>query len=190
MKTSGNIKHFMYGLALATMALVMACKSSQPSVEQTLAFNNLETKLKSKSFKIDVHTALPFTTKATTQVLNQLMQNTGNTANHITISGYNITFKNDSISGQLPFYGERQLGSGAYNGNLGIAFSDIPNNYSITKHKKKEAYIIKFNINDKDDQSEIHRVTITLFANNSADINIIPSHRNNISYRGQLIDTE
>ena len=118
------------------------------------------------------------------------MRNTGNTANRITISGYDITFKNDSISGQLPYYGEQQLSSASYNGNMGIVFNDKPQSFTLTKHKKRDAYIIKFNINDTEDPVETYRIIITVFSNNTADVNIIPSHRNGISYKGQLISNE
>ncbi len=190
MKHRITIKPFAYSLALLAITLIVSCKPSQATAERTQALNNLETILNSKDFKIDIHTALPYTTRATTQVLNQLMRNTGNTANRITVSGYDITVKNDSISGQLPYYGEQQLSSGSYNGNMGIVFNDKPQSLTLTKHKKRDAYIIKFNINDTEDPVETYRITITVFSNSTADVNIIPSHRNGISYKGQLISNE
>lgn len=180
---------FLWLILLSTF-IVVSCKSSESTVESRQALNDLEAILNSENFKIDVNTVLPFNTAATTQVLNQLMRNTGNTANHISVSGYDITFKNDSISGQLPYYGEQQISSGNYNGRLGIEFNDIPQDFSMTKHKKKDAYIIKFNIDDIENTSENLRIIITLFSNKATSINVTTSYRTSIGYRGQLVDIE
>lgn len=186
MKHRTSIPSLTYTLAIMVSMLAFSCKSSESMAERTQALNNLETKINNKNFKIDINTVIPFNTNATTQVLNNLMRYTGNTGNRITVNGYYITFKNDSISGYLPYYGEQQLSSNRYNSDLGIEFSGKPKEYSLDKHKRKDAYIMKFTINDEKDTVETYRVFITFFPSNTADVNIVTSHRNGISYRGQL----
>lgn len=176
--------------AQLVFVLMFSCKSSEANAERAKKLSNLEIALNSKDFKIDINTVYPFNTIATTQVLNQITRNTGNTANQIMINGYDITFKNDSIIGELPYYGERQLSSSRYNNHLGIALKGIPQNYSLTKHKKKDAYVVKFNMDDNSDTVETYNVVMTFYTNKMVDINIVSSHRRSISYRGRLVDVE
>ncbi|MHA7843006.1 MAG: DUF4251 domain-containing protein [Winogradskyella sp.] len=186
MKHRTPIVSITYTLAIIVSMLAISCKPSESMAERTQALSTLETKINNKNFKIDINTVIPFNTNATTQVLNNLMRYTGNTANRITVNGYYITFKNDSISGYLPYYGEQELSSNRYNTDLGIEFSGIPQEYSLDKLKRKDAYLMKFTINDQKDTVETYRVFITFFPSNTADVNIVTSHRNGISYRGQL----
>ena len=190
MKRRFVIKSLFCCIVLPMLVVVLSCKSSETSAERAKKLSNLEITLDSKDFKIDVNTVYPFNTRATTQVLNQITRNTGNTANQIMINGYDITFKNDSVIGELPYYGERQLSSSRYNNHLGIALKDIPQNYSLTKHKKKDAYVIKFNMDDNSDSVETYNVIMTFYTNETVNISILSSHRNTINYRGRLIDTE
>ncbi|WP_138433984.1 DUF4251 domain-containing protein [Winogradskyella algicola] len=186
MKSHYLIKSFFYCAALSMLVVALSCKSSETSAERAQKLNTLESKLNSKAFKIDVNTVYPFNTRATTQVLNQVTRYTGNTANQITVNGYDITFKNDSIIGELPYYGEQQLGGGRLNNQLGVVLRGIPKDYSLTRHKKKDAYIMKFVMDDNSDSVETYNVIMTFYINNMVNINILSSHRTTIDYRGQL----
>lgn len=188
MKTSCSIKCFRIVIVILLISVSASCKSSQSIARQSQEFKNLKNILNSKAFKVDVHTALPFNTRVTRQVLNELTRFTGNNANQIMITGYEVNFKNDSIIGQLPYYGEQQLGGGRYNANFGIVFNNIPKDYSLEKHKKHDAFVMKFNIDDDIESVETYRVIITFFSNNSTDIDVISSHRNTISYSGRLVN--
>ena len=186
MKSYRVIKSFFYCIPFSMLVVVLSCKSSETSAERAQKLSNIENKLNNKDFKIDVTTVYPFNTRATTQVLNQVTRNTGNTANQININGYDITFKNDSIIGELPYYGEQQMGGGRYNNHLGIVLNDIPKDYSLAKHRKKDAYIMKFTMDDNSDSVETYNVIMTFYTNETVNISILSSHRNTINYRGQL----
>ena len=186
MKHRISISSLVYTLAIVVSMLAISCKSSESLAERAEELNNLEKTLNNKDFKIDINTALPFNTNATTQVLNNLTRYTGNTANRINVNGYYITFKNDSVTGYLPYYGEQRLSSTRYNNGLGIEFSGVPQDYELSKHQKKDAYIMQFTIKDDRDTVESYKIFITFFPSNTADVNIVSSHRNAIGYRGQL----
>ncbi|APY07089.1 hypothetical protein BWZ20_01675 [Winogradskyella sp. J14-2] len=186
MKSYTSIKPFLGFITLFIVLVVLSCKSSKTENERSQDLSALETKIRSKNFKIDITTVLPFNTNATTQVLNNLTRYTGNTADRIFVNGYFIDFKNDSIIGYLPFYGEQRLSSNRYNSDLGIEFSGMPQEFSLDKHKRKDAYVMQFTINDNRDTTETYKVFITFFPSNTADVNIVSSHRNSINYRGQL----
>ncbi len=186
MKTITSIKTLVCSLGLFTMLFAVSCKSSEPSVENTAALNQLEQQLTNGDFKIDINTVFPFNTNATTQVLNNLTRYTGNTANRINVNGYELTFKNDSIMGQLPYYGEQRMGRGAYGTTMGVVLNGKPTDYSLTKHPKKEAYIMQFDIDDGEESVENYKVIITFYTSNIADLTFASSHRNSISYRGEV----
>lgn len=186
MKRYISIKFVVHSLTLLALVFAVSCKTSESATQRAEKLNNLETILKSKDFKIDINTVLPFNTNATTQVLNQVMRNTGNTANQINVNGYDITVKNDTVTGYLPYYGEQRLSSTRYNASLGIEFSGVPQDYELSKHQKKDVYIMQFTINYEEDTVESYKIFITFFPSNTVDVNIISSHRNTIGYRGQL----
>lgn len=187
MKKYISIRSFVHSLTLLAIVFAVSCKTSESATQRTEELNNLETTLNGKNFKIDINTVIPFNTNATTQVLNNLTRYTGNTANRINVNGYSITFKNDSVIGYLPYYGEQRLSSTRYNNSLGIEFNDIPQNYQLSKHQKKDAYVMQFTINDDSDTVESYKIFITFFPSKTVDISIVSSHRNTIGYRGQLL---
>ncbi|GAB4164150.1 MAG: DUF4251 domain-containing protein [Winogradskyella sp.] len=184
------IKRIQLIVGLLILVIVASCKSRKTAAEQAEALGQLEELIANKDFKIDINAAFPFNTNATRQVLNNLTRFNGNTASRINVNGYDITFKNDSIMGYLPYYGEQQLSSGRYNTDLGIEFAGIPKDYELFKHKNKDALVMKFTINDNRDTIETYKVFITFFPSKTADVNIVTSHRNGISYRGRLEDIE
>ncbi|MDY2586587.1 DUF4251 domain-containing protein [Winogradskyella aquimaris] len=190
MKPQKFTKHIFLILGFLTLILVYSCKSQKTDAERAEALDQLEQFITDRDFKIDINAAFPFNTNATREVLNNLMRFNGNTANRINVNGYDITFKNDSIQGYLPYYGEQQLSSGRYNTDLGIEFGGVPKDYELIRHKNKDALVMKFTINDDRDTIETYKVFITFFPSETADVNIVTSHRNGISYRGRVIALE
>ena len=178
------------------IGLNLSCKSADTvsSASTSADMADLETLLNERSYRIDINVVYPFNTTATTQVLNNFMlRNTGNTANRIDVQGesYFIELKEDLASGSLPFFGEQRIISGRYGGNeMGIDFKEAPRRYSVTKHKTKDAFIVEFQVDDKNQFSESYDVTLTVFKKKAVDVNISSSHRQVIRYGGKLIPIE
>lgn len=180
-------------LWLCTILLLLGCKSTKSSSEKKADLKILETLLNEKDYKIEVTTVYPFVTAATMEALNSIsLANTGNTATRIDVNGdgYYIKFKQDSVTANLPYFGQQRLSSGRYNSDMGVEFQAEPQNYTLTKHKRKDAFVAEFDIRDKHDNVESYEISITFYSNNSVDINIMPSHRTGINYRGRLVTSQ
>jgi len=179
-------------LLFGNFHLFTGCKSTETNLktEDTQAFTELETLLKQKEYRIDIHTISPFNTAATTQVLNALVfQNTGNTANRINVRGDgNFIELQDSIATcYLPFFGEQQMSTGNYGGtDSAIQFGGMLKDYRVERYKKKDGFVIEFTTNQKNHTTESFNVSIIVFLNRSAAITLLSSHRNFIRYQGQL----
>jgi len=182
-------------VTLAIVSVVVfftSCKSADSVSAASTAMDmaQLETLLNQKTYRVDVNVVYPFTTAATTQVLNKvMMNNAGNTANRIDVrgDGFFIEFKDGVAKAYLPFFGEQRLSS-AHNAvdNAGISFDDTPKTYDISKHKKKDAYIVEFQVDDNNQTTESYDVSLTIFTSKSVEVNISPSQKQMIRYTGTL----
>ncbi|MEO1031243.1 MAG: DUF4251 domain-containing protein [Bacteroidota bacterium] len=196
MRIKTSISTLVVVLLLSGLVLNTSCKSadSMTTAEESAALAALETQLNAKAFRVDINTIFPFNTAATNQVLNDLLiQRTGNSANRIDVSadGHFIEVSNASTKGSLPFFGEQRLVAGHYNGdNQGIEFDGEPEDYSMTKHKKKNALEIKYHIKDKYETTESYNVQLTIYPNKSVDVFITSTLKNLIRYKGELKPVE
>ncbi|WP_075344258.1 DUF4251 domain-containing protein [Tenacibaculum agarivorans] len=172
---------------LIILIFAVGCSSSKEVVSPEQQ-KKVEDLIHSKSFIITSSWAMP-------QVTNSLMalQNSGifplnSSVSMIDISSTSNSFiiKKDSISADLPYFGERQMGASGYtNRDSGIAISGIPKNYKVTKTKKGN-HRIKFSVSDRNDVTENYTVNVLVFNNLSTQINITSSHRFGIGFRGTL----
>lgn len=89
----------------------------------------------------------------------------------------------DHVKADLPFFGVAHSAVGMVSGDAGIKFDDTPKNYTVEFNDKKLKIIIKFDANNK---SENFYVTLNIFKNGNAGMNISSSKRNGISYDGKL----
>jgi len=93
--------------------------------------------------------------------------------------GYSLELKNDSVICHLPYLGVAQQ---ADFDTDGLNFEKPITNYSIKKGKKNRL-IIEFSCR----KSFVdYRFSVTLFPNGDANIYLIPSNADNISYEGEL----
>lgn len=146
----------------------------------------LKEMVENKSFEIKSKRAYPLMTSAMQQLGNAGLFGNGSTAGNIDIAAHGnfLRMKNDSVMANLPFYGERHMGGG-YTNSSGIEFKGVPNNLQITKGKKN-AYEIRFDINDSNSNTENYQVYIKLTPNLTSNIMIISSHRNSIQFTGNV----
>ncbi|WP_109300933.1 DUF4251 domain-containing protein [Aquimarina sp. AU474] len=176
-----KIRIFLFGLGL----LLISCSSSKDIVAPTEKSRALDALVKEKAFQIDLNWAYPLATGTLNRIANSGLLPPGSTASSISLIGNSNYFKmhGDSITMDLPYYGERQLAGDYDTSKNGIKFKGVPENFEIQKNEKKQSYEMSFFI--KNDR-ESSRVIITLFPNHIANININSSHRTPIRYKGDM----
>jgi len=136
----------------------------------------------SNQFEVIADWMKPMPTQGLNSVANAGLLPIGSTLANIQINGSNnfVRVKGDSVSANLPFYGERRFGGG-YNTDTGIVFNGIPENY--VKKEIKNKIEVSFTISEHQDSFD---VSMTLFPNNNANIAINSTNRNFISYTGHI----
>jgi len=161
--------------------LMLNCSPSQKLVESNTVVDGL---MAQKRFEIMVKSAEPLVTQAMAQIANSGMLPPGNTISRIDVTGqgYFIKVHGDSVSANLPYYGERQMGGG-YDDNPGIKFNAVPENIEIVREDAKNRHRIKFTINDK---TETFIINTEVYPKSSAMVSIRSSHRNRIRYSGTV----
>lgn len=161
--------------------LLLGCVASQKTYETNTALDEM---MSQKHFEITAKFAQPMVTRALSQVALSGLIAPGSNINQIDLngSGYFLRIQGDSVSANLAYYGERQMGGG-YNNNAGIVFKGVSENIEIVKDEVKQNYTIKFSINDK---TENFMVNVTAGTNMNGTINITSSHRSRIGYTGYV----
>lgn len=165
---------------------ILSCGTSREVSTEDLA--RLDTIIKNQYFEVQAQWAMPLATNALNQLANAGLFRPGDNASQINLQGNSNYFKfeGDTVSADLPYYGERQMG-GSYNRNTGIEFKGVPKDLKITNDSEKNRYNINFTIND---ETENYQVSLTLYPNLNALIYVNSSQRNSINYRGNLKDLD
>lgn len=186
-----NTMKLHVGIAIFAIILVFSgCFSSKTNVS-TVNDKALEELVKTKSFEITSEWAQPHITSGMNSIANTGLLPTGSSISNISLIGNSnyLRINKDSVSGYLPYYGERQMGGRYGSISTAIQFDGIPKDYEIKKGKK-EGYEIQFSIADKNNPTENYKVYIQLFQSLSSSININSSHRFFIRYKGRVAKIE
>jgi hypothetical protein len=182
MKT--NKPSVFFALIVILMSIV-SCGSSKVYTAQEKA--SLEKLVTDKNFEIELQWARPLATNSLNQLFNAGLFRPGDNASQINLQGNGniVKFENDTVSANLPYYGERQMGGGYNSAGSGIDFNSTPKDLRLTKDDDKDYYLIEFNVRDKD-SNENYDVSLTVYPSLNAVINIWSSQRNTIQYNGTL----
>jgi len=182
MKTNTPIVFFALTVVLLS---IVSCGSSKVYTAQEKA--SLEKLVTDQNFEIELQWARPLVTNSLNQLANAGLFRPGDNASQINLQGNQNIFKfeNDTVSANLPYYGERQMGGGYNSDGGGIDFKTTPKDLTLTKDEDKDYYLMEFNVRDKD-SNENYDVSLTLYPSLSAIINIWSSQRNTIQYNGTL----
>ena len=89
--------------------------------------------------------------------------------------------KGDSISSELPYYGEVQFSSGHYGGESGIELKGLIEDLTIEKNEKNNSYRFRFEASSEEDNYKIY---LTLFPNGRSTLRINGNNRFPIEYTG------
>ena len=170
--------------AVIILLLMMSCSSSKPLTESQK--QELQAWGTERAFVIESDWAKPMPTAALNAVANTGILGLGNSAGSINILGNVNYFKmnGDTISGYLPYYGERHMG-GSYNNKIAIEFNGIPRRKEIKWNEQKQRAEMHFSIHQKDD-NELHDIFIMIFSNKSTRMDVNSSERSLITYEGSI----
>lgn len=180
---------------IALLGLFWSCKSSKIDKTEAKAQDMaaLQTLLEQDNYYVNIEVAYPFVTAATQRVANALLlRNTGNNANRIDVRGDGnfIKIQNDSISGYLPFFGERRNNSGAYGGrNSAIQFKEALEDLGKQINSEKGKLELKFTV-DQTEGTEHYQILMDIFPNKKVSVNITPTYKTNMRYSGKLTEAD
>ena len=177
------MKQLKFIVVLIMLGLFQACVSSSVvATEEQKA--KLELMMNDKSFNIESQVAYPMPSSGMNAVSNLNLLPYGSSATRIDIAmtANHIKLMNDSLNINLPYYGERQMGSG-YSEKQGIDIQGKPENVLITYNENKKMYRIKFNAQNN---TESFNFDISIYSNLSASVRINSSDRTSIRFDGDV----
>ena len=168
--------------------MLLGCGSSSKVPLDSEALEQFTSFMDQKSFEFRADTAHPTASSAFNAVANGGLLPPGSNSASIQITDISNYIKvyGDSVSGTLPFYGERQLGGGPMS-NKGIEFKGVPKTYTQTYNKAKQRYEIDFAIASETGQ---HEVSMIVFPSKATEVSVTGNQRNLIRYRGKLMALE
>lgn len=191
MKTFITPKNIVLLYAASILILLSGCKTNKIAKDKTStkALATLDSLYARDNYLFEIDVAYPFMTAATSQVTNSLMRNTGNTANRIDVSADNnyIKIENDSVTGYLPFFGERRLNSGTYgSSDVSIQFEEPIKNLTKEINANKGRLELEFRAKQKGNDNEKYEIKINIFPNKNISVDISPLFRTFMRYDGEL----
>ncbi|QTY26531.1 DUF4251 domain-containing protein [Flavobacterium sp. CS20] len=176
---------------ISILSLFWSCKTNQIAKAEAKAndLKILDSLYAKKDYHIKINVAYPFASVATTKVANELLRNTGNSANRIDVSGDGnfIKIQNDTVSGYLPFFGESRTSSGSYGGtDLAIQFEEPLKDLKKQINTEKPKLKLEFTTEQKRNNNEKYDVSIDIYPNKNVRVNIRPVHKTVMQYDGRL----
>lgn len=96
-----------------------------------------------------------------------------------------IKFKPDFIKSEMPFFGRGFSGLGYGGSDTGLKFEGKPEKFTVTKQKK--GYQIDVTVKG---QQDFFNISLSVFSEGTATLNIISNNRESISYFGEISPLE
>ncbi|MEM5566167.1 DUF4251 domain-containing protein [Psychroserpens sp. AS72] len=168
---------------LLSFGLFLNCSASKTTAtpSQIAALDEL---VENQSFVIESDWALPQTTNTLMALQNAGFFSTGDSASRISLSGNpnELKIDNETVSSQLPYFGEVQSTSGYNGSDNSISFDGELKNYRVVKNDNS-SYTIRF---DARSHSENFDVIIHLYPNLRSEIILKGAKRFPIRYTGYV----
>ena len=167
--------------SFVVLSILFSCSSAKNSISDTHPIHSL---ISSKSFEFTADWANPMVTQSMNAIANSGLIPPGSTISRINLAGNPNYLKvfGDSVSANLPYYGERQFGGG-YGSATGIEFNGIPEDYKQTFDTDNGKYTVSFNISDKSDR---YYVIMAIYPSKSTTVVVSLNNRNSIRYEGAI----
>ncbi|MDO6472146.1 DUF4251 domain-containing protein [Maribacter sp. 1_MG-2023] len=168
-------------ILIATFIVLLGCKSSKTAIDDTHPIHSL---VASKNIEFIAKSASPTVTRGVNAAANRGLLPPGSNVSRIDLNGTSNYLKifGDSVSANLPFYGERQFGGG-YGSATGVEFNGVADNYKQDFNNDKQKYSISFQVSDKSDS---YSILMEIFPNNSSSVSVNMSNRSRIQYNGTI----
>lgn len=168
-------------IIIFAFSVLLGCSSSKTAISDSHAIHGL---LASKQIEFTATSANPTVTQSLNSIANSGLLPPGSNISRIDLTGNNNYLKifGDSVSANLPYYGERQFGGG-YGSATGIEFNGLPDNYTQEFNSNKQKYTISFQISDTSDQ---YTVYMDIFPNRSSNVSVNMANRNAIQFSGTI----
>ncbi|NNE31293.1 MAG: DUF4251 domain-containing protein [Winogradskyella sp.] len=172
--------------------VLLICLSCAKKISKTesrnsqVAYNELKALVNSKSYSFNARSANPMQSNETIEVNNYLLSRTDNTGLRQDLSTNKsfISIKNDSIIGDLAYFGELRTSSYNDAGNMNIKFKGMPYQYETIINDRANEITVKFKIKG---DSEDFNVIMVVFPNKNAKVSIYSSNRTAIQYLGEVL---
>jgi len=161
--------------------MLCCCKSSKTIISDSHPIHAL---VSSKNIEFTATSANPMVTRSMAAIANGGLVPPGSTISRIDLTGTGnfLKIEGDSVSANLPYFGERQFGGG-YGSATGIEFNGLPENYVQEFNTDKQKYTISFQINNSSDR---YMVYVDIFPNLSSVVSVNMANRNSIQYNGRV----
>ena len=172
---------FFNSRVLFIIIIIMSCTACKSTATIT-ELNKLKEAVANNNFEFVANSAQPMSI-ANVSGLENLLPIGSNLA-HINLIG-NPNFlivKKDSIHLDMPYYGVRRMGGTYGSADVGLKFNGESEAIDTKFNAKKNNYSIKYSLKNP---KENLKLTLVLFTNNSATLNVVSSHRNTINYIGK-----
>ncbi len=170
------------------LGIILGCSSSSKITSEKKENPQLANLIDKRNFEVNLDWASPMNTVSLQNVFNALMPIGSNSGriNLIGISSF-LRVKGDTITADLPYYGERQMGGGYNTGDGGIKFETVPNDYEAEYNAAKDRYELSFSAKQG---TENYNINMIVLPNLDSFININSSQRFSIRYEGKVSELE
>ncbi|KPM33443.1 Hypothetical protein I595_346 [Croceitalea dokdonensis DOKDO 023] len=177
------MKHVFYLGTAIVLLLVSSCGANKKTTLSDQEIEAFTSKMEGAKIHFVANVANPLGTQAVNSVINSGLLPPGSNVGRIDLIGISNFLKihGDSVSADLPYYGERQFGGGYNTTNIGITFDNAEVMTNLEFDSKKMAYRLQF---QADAAAENYTVNGWLYPNGKATIFINSSQRNTIGYMG------
>ena len=171
-----------------TAAILFGCSGAKNEANKELKakqFDELKEFVSGNALHFKADYALPMQTFAVVQVTNALLRNTGNAAGRIYVARFGdyLKIQDGTVDGDFSYYGEIRIGRTLDPNDNAIIFKGEPQTYEVIENAKKQMVSIEFKINS---DSETFSVTLNIYPNKRAYVNITSPYRTSIQYQGMI----
>ncbi|SDB37669.1 protein of unknown function [Flavobacteriaceae bacterium MAR_2010_188] len=180
-----NLKSYSWIFLSFLLVCFTSCKSKVDSLASQTEITALKNVVDSKNYEIVSDVAYPRATSAMMNIQNSGLFGMGNTANRISLIGNSNFLKvnGDSISSQLPYFGERQMAASYDPDDIGINLKGVLEDYSAEWNERKQMYLVNFKARSN---REFFDVYINFYPNMTCRMTITGNTRFPIGYSGNL----
>lgn len=171
-------------VGILVLMMFLSCSSTSKLNSGKQPSQELVDLISSRNFEVQMDWASPMNTVSLQNVFNALMP-IGSNSSRINLMGISsfLRVEADTVTADLPYYGERQMGGGYNAGDGGIKFEAVPTDFKVDYNESKNQYEISFSAKQR---TESYDVNMIILSNFNSFININSSQRFSIRYEGKV----